>query len=192
MEQQSKLLIKGMVCRRCVMMVKEELERLGYMLLQVELGEVIIENGGKEINREEIAEKLAPLGFGLLDNPKAKLTGDVRALVQEVYSGDFDFPERFRFSILASQRLGKDYNTISDTFIEVERRTVEQYIIDFRINKVKEFLVYTSLTLSDIAFKLNFNSAAHLSSQFKQQTGLTPSYFKEIRKQKAEVMFSEN
>jgi AraC-like DNA-binding protein len=88
--------------------------------------------------------------------------------------------------------LQKDYETISDAFIATEKKTIEQYIIEYRINKVKEFLVYSNLTLSDIAFKLNFNSVAHLSTQFKQQTGLTPSFFRDIKKQKAERAFSKN
>jgi AraC-like DNA-binding protein len=88
--------------------------------------------------------------------------------------------------------LQKDYTIISDAFISLENKTIEQYIIDYRINKVKELLVYSSLTLSEIAFKLNFNSVAHLSSQFKQQTGLTASFFKDIHKKKLATSFSEN
>jgi AraC-like DNA-binding protein len=88
--------------------------------------------------------------------------------------------------------LQKDYDVVSDAFIATEKKTIEQYIIQFRINKIKEYLVYTDLTLADIAFRLNFSSVAHLSAQFKQQTGLTPSFFKNIRRQKSETLFSPN
>ena len=104
--------------------------------------------------------------------------------MEEVYNGEYDFPHGFRFSRLLAERLDKDYEAISDAFIKIENKTIEQYMIEFRINKVKELLVYSNLTLSDIAFKLNFNSVPHLSTQFKQQTGLTPSYFKELKKAK--------
>ena len=117
---------------------------------------------------------------------------EIKQFVAQVYSGDFDFPERFRFSEFVKQKLQKEYDIISDAFIASEKKTIEQYIIDYRINKVKEFLVYSNFTLSDIAFKLNFTSMAHLSAQFKQQTGLTPSFFRDIRKQKAEKAFSRN
>lgn len=180
-----------MVCQRCMMSVKEELQNLGHTPVKLSLGEVSY--SPTEAHDEfALEQRLASLGFSILEDKKSKLAKDVKALIEEVYSGVFDFPERFRFAELVKQRLQKDYDTISDAFIEVEKKTIEQHMIDFRIGKVKEFLVYTNMTLSDIAFKLNFNSVAHLSTQFKQQTGLTPSYFKEIKKQKAETAHSKN
>ena len=156
------------------------------MPVNISLGEVsFIPNDAQ--NQEVLQRRLASLGFGLLEDKKVSMTKEVKQLVEEVYSGDFDFPERFRFAELVKQRFQKDYEGISDAFIATEKKTIEQYIIDYRINKVKEFLVYSDLKLADIAFKLNFNSVAHLSSQFKQQTGLTPSYFKEIRRTKLEA-----
>jgi AraC family transcriptional regulator len=124
------------------------------------------------------------LGFTLLEDKKEKLVKETKGLMAEVYSGSFDFPTRFRFSELAARRLQKDYDTISATFSAVENTTLEKYIIDFRIEKVKEFLVYTPQTLGDISFRLGFSSVAHLSRQFKEITGINPSYFKSIRVQK--------
>ncbi|TKK71996.1 helix-turn-helix transcriptional regulator [Ilyomonas limi] len=192
MQKQSTIFIKGMVCNRCVLTVKNELERLGHVPAQVTLGEVTIWNKEEALNHLELERRLSLLGFSLLEDKKTKVVKELKVLVEEVYCGNFDFPNGFRFSNLVRERLNKDYEAISDAFIAMEKRTIEQYIIEFRINKVKEFLVYTPLTLSDIAFKLNFNSVAHLSTQFKQHTGLTPSFFKEVRKQKTEVVFSAN
>jgi AraC family transcriptional regulator len=181
-----------MVCNRCMMTVKSELESLGYLSVDVSLGEVSFNNPATGYNQSELESRLSILGFSVLEDKKMKLIKDVKALLEEVCSGDFDFPENFRFSRFLAARLGKDYDTISDNFIAIEKKTIEQYLIDFRINKVKEFLVYSTLTLNDIAFKLNFTSVAHLSTQFKQQTGLTPSFFREIKKEKAEVALHKN
>jgi AraC-like DNA-binding protein len=189
--KQEIIFIKGMVCHRCQLTIKNELEAMGHTPLQVSLGEVsFIMN--EAADADSLEKRLSFHGFSLLENKKEKMITKVKQLVEEVYGGDFDFPERFRFAHLAQQRLQKDYTIISDAFISLENKTIEQYIIDYRINKVKELLVYSSLTLSEIAFKLNFNSVAHLSSQFKQQTGLTASFFKDIHKKKLATSFSEN
>lgn len=189
MEQQSTLFVKGMVCNRCVMVVKETLGDLGHEFSQVSLGEITISDAAA-LDKVQLQEKLAEHGFSLLEDRKMKTVNELKQLVAEVYSGDYDFPEKFRFSNLVKERWNKEYEAVRDVFIDKERKTLEQYIIEYRIGKVKELLVYSSLTLSEIAFKLNFTSVAHLSSQFKQQTGLTPSFFREIRKQKAEVVVS--
>ena len=191
MEKRATFFIKGMVCRRCEMVIEEELKDLGHEPVQVKLGEVTVLNNDK-FDKAELEKRLAALGFSLLEDRKVKTVKEVKALVEEVYNGDYDFPDNFRFSNLVSKRCNKDYDAISDVFIAQEKKTLEQYIIDFRINKVKEYLVYSNLTLSDIAFKLNYNSVSHLSAQFKQYTGLTPSYFKEVRRKKTEVIFSAN
>lgn len=190
MEQQT-IFIKGMVCRRCLMTVETELHQMGHTPVQVALGEVSFLTH-EAPDTAVLEERLSGLGFSLLEDKKVKMVKQTKQLVAEVYNGDFDFPARFRFSEFVKQRLQKEYDTISDAFIASERKTIEQYIIEYRINKVKEFLVYSSFTLSDIAFRLNFTSIAHLSAQFKQQTGLTPSFFRDIKKQKAERAFSKN
>lgn len=192
MESTTNIFIKGMVCNRCMLVIKNVLESLGHLPVQVELGVVKIAGSAKEVDWIKVEQRLTLLGFDLLEDRKKKLVTEIKALVGEVYSGAFDFPDRFRFSAYVKERLNKDYDSISDVFIALEKKTIEQYMIEFRIDKVKEYLVYSNDTLSDIAFRLNFNSAAHLSAQFKQQTGLTPSYFKEIKRQKTEVIFSGN
>ena len=190
MNQQT-IFLKGMVCNRCLMTVKTELQEMGYTPAKLLLGEVsYISN--EAYNPAALEERLTSLGFSLLEDKNVKTTKEVKKLLEKVYSGDFDFPDHFRFPNFIKQQFKKDYDAISDAFIATEKKTIEQYIIDLRINKIKECLVYTNLTLADIAFKLNFNSIAHLSAQFKQQTGLTPSFFKNIKRQKSETTFSMN
>jgi AraC-like DNA-binding protein len=175
--------IKGMVCQRCMLTVEKELTSAGHQPLQVSLGEVSF-IPGQDYDPASLEKRLSAVGFSVLEDRKSKLVKEVKSLVEEVYSGEFDFPERFRLSELLSKRLQKEYETISDTFIAGEKTTIEQYVIQYRINKIKEFLVYSDSSLADIAFRLNYSSVAHLSAQFKQNTGLTPSYFRNIRRQK--------
>lgn len=182
MQTQSKLFIKGMVCQRCILVITSELEKLGIQPVKVALGEVTVITSTKEPYYAAVEEKLRPLGFSLLEDKKVKIVREVKKLVEQVYSGTYEFPDTFRFSELIVSELHRDYDTVSALFSLLEHQTLERYIIDYRIEKIKEFLVYSTLTLADIAYKLNFSSVAHLSRQFKQYTGLTPSYFKEIRK----------
>lgn len=184
MMEEQKVQIKGMVCDRCVSTVKSELENMGLQVTDVSLGEVSFSLTGDSPDLELIDEKLKPLGFSVLMDKRLKLVKSIKALVEEVYGGDFDFAHGFRFSELASERLQKDYNTITSQFTSLEDTTIEKYIIDYRIEKVKEFLVYTPQTLADISFRLGFSSVAHLSRQFKTVTGFNPSHFREIRNDK--------
>ena len=180
--------IKGMVCNRCIMTVKSELLDLGHTPLNLALGKAtFIKN--RSSDADPLSERLYALGFSVLEDPKRKLVEKVKTLVDEVFGGNFDFPERFRFSELASKHIERSYEAISDIFIATEKKSIEQYIIQYRINKTREFLLYSDLTLADIAFKLNFNSASHLSSQFKQYTGLTPS---QVRQQKQELVYNSD
>jgi AraC-like DNA-binding protein len=190
MEQQT-IFIKGMVCQRCLMTVEAELREIGYTPVKLSLGEVSFTTNTAH-DYTSLEERLSLLGFSLLKDKKAQMAKEIKELVKEIYSGDFDFRDRFRFSGLASKHFQRDYDVISDAFTVVEKKTIEQYIIEYRIDRVKEFLVYSNLNLSDIAFRLNFNSVAHLSAQFRQYTGLTASFFRKIKKQKAGVIFSSN
>ena len=182
--KEQKVHIKGMVCDRCVSTVKNELKNMGLQVTDVTLGEVSFSLAGDSPDIELIDEKLKLLGFSVLMDKRLKLVKSIKELVEEVYSGDFDFAPGFRFSELASERLQKDYNTVTSLFTSLEDTTIEKYIIDYRIEKVKEFLVYTPQTLADISFRLGFSSVAHLSRQFKTVTGFYPSHFREIRNDK--------
>lgn len=177
-----------MVCYRCISTVKHELENIGLQLDDISLGEVTLSAATEIIDLNAIGEQLKPFGFTLLEDKRARLVTDVKNLVAEIYGGDFDFPEPFRFSTYISEKLQRDYDTISSVFSIREQKTLEKYIIDFRIEKIKEFLVYTPQTLSDIAFRLGFSSVAHLSRQFKMVTGFNPSYYKSVQAGKNQII----
>lgn len=179
--------VKGMVCQRCISTVTNTLAGLGIHATEVKLGQVVLDPSHYFTNFQPLSKKLQQLGFSLLEDKKAILLNEIKNLVKEVYSGNYDFPYNFRFSVLASKRLNLDYDTISAAFCSQEKITLEKYIINFRIEKVKEFLVYTSDNLDDISFKLGFSSMAHLSRQFKQVTGTNPSYFRSLRTLKASM-----
>ena len=183
-----KVYIKGMVCLRCISTVKSELESIGLHLDDISLGEVTLSAGTEIADLNIIGELLKPFGFSLLLDKRAKLIADVKILVAETYGGDFEFPVPFRFSTYISQKLQRDYDTISSVFSIREQKTLEKYIIDFRIEKIKEFLVYTSQTQADIAFRLGFSSVAHLSRQFKTVTSFNPSYFKSLQAGKSKII----
>lgn len=176
---ESKLLIKGMVCQRCILVVQSALQQLGLHPVQVSLGEATVITS-PWLDRALIDKSLKPLGFGLMEDRKVRLVNSVKRLVAEVYSGTYDFPEGFRFTALLMDRLHRDYDTVGALFSQLEHQTLERYIIGYRIEKIREMLAHTDRTVSDLAFQLNFSSTAHLSRQFKQYTGLAPSQFREV------------
>lgn len=177
------LYIKNMVCNRCILVVQQELEKLKIESRNISLGEVEI-NG--ELSSEKLAQfkaNLAILGFELLDNSKKQLIEKIKnIIIQKVHQPRQE--EHYNFSEILSRSLHKDYSYLSSLFSEVEGVTIEKYIINQKIEKVKEFIIYDELTLSEIAFKLGYSSVAHLSNQFKKVTGLTPSHFKQVGQSK--------
>lgn len=182
-----KVYIKGMVCNRCISTVKFELESLGLQMDDINLGEVTFTAGTEISDRSIIEEHLKPFGFSLLEDKRHKLVADIKKLIKEIYSGDFDFPVRFRFSLFISEKLHRDYDNISAAFSVLEKVTLEKYIIDYRIEKIKEFLVYSTDTLATISFRLGFSSVAHLSRQFKTVTGFNPSHFRLLKEEKLRI-----
>ena len=176
-----------MVCDRCIFTIKNELARLHLPVSEVQLGELTSLSALSPLDLEAIQEKLTPLGFTLLEDKRVKLVRELKSLVEQVYSGSWDFEPGFTFSSLVTSILHKDYESVSNTFATLEGTTLERYIINYRIEKVKELLVYSSDTLTDIAFRLGFSSVAHLSAQFRNETGLTPSHFKKIRNDKSAI-----
>jgi AraC family transcriptional regulator len=191
MQKVSKIYIKGMVCNRCVQVVSDELQKLGYPMVDVRLGEVSLGEGFEEVDLGRVEEKLAFHGLTLLEDWKRKTVKAIRQLVQEVYNGEYDFPNDFKFFDLIKRRWN-NYDAITDAFTSIEKKTLERYIIDYRIDRVRQYLVYSNYTLLEIASRLNFNSVSHLSAQFKLNTGFTPSNFRELKRQEAEVTFSAN
>lgn len=176
-----------MVCDRCIFTIKNELARLHMPVTEVQLGELTALSTLSPEDIGAIRETLAPLGFTVLEDKRVKLVREVKALVEKVYSGNYDFEPKFTFSALVREVIQKDYESVSTIFAALEGTTLERHIINFRIEKVKELLVYSSQTLTDMAFSLGFSSVAHLSAQFRNETGLTPTHFKKIRQEKSSI-----
>lgn len=179
----SSLFIKNMVCNRCIMVVKDKLEKLGLDVKNVTLGEVTLGKGPTAEERKQIESVLIPLGFEVIDDKKSRIIEKIKNIIIDlVHHHDND--TRVNLSELLSRELNHDYNYLSNLFSEVEGTTIEKYFIAQKIEKVKELLVYDELSLSEIAYRLNYSSVAYLSNQFKKVTGLTPSHFKQIREDK--------
>ncbi|WP_321282334.1 AraC family transcriptional regulator [Marinifilum fragile] len=177
----TKLFIKNMVCNRCIMVVRNELEKLGISVRHVGLGEVLLE---KELSPEEkvnLDKVLIPLGFEVIDDKKSRVIEKIKNIIIDlVHHHEND--SKNKLSDVLSSKLHHDYSYLSNLFSEVEGTTIEKYFIAQKIEKVKELLVYDELSLSEIAFRLNYSSVAYLSNQFKKVTGLSPSHFKQIGK----------
>jgi AraC-like DNA-binding protein len=171
------LSIKNMVCDRCIRVVKEELEKLHYTVKKVKLGQATIEST-TAVNIQTIKSALEASGFELLEDRKVQLVEQVKTLLIELIHHT-DEGLKTTYSEYLSSVLGKDYSYLSSLFSSVENITIEKYIILQKIEKVKELLVYDELTLSEISYRLGYSSVAHLSSQFKQTTGFTPTAFKQ-------------
>ena len=173
-----RLYIKNMVCHRCILAVEQELKKLG-IASKVRLGEVETDHEIPKDKLKEFDQAISGLGFELLDNSKKQLIEKIKNLIiQHVHHSDED--RKHKFSDIISKALQKDYSYLSGLFSEVEGVTIEKYIINQKIEKVKELLVYDQLSLSEIAFQLGYSSVAHLSGQFKKVTGMTPSQFKKM------------
>lgn len=173
------IFIKNMVCNRCIMVVRQEFEKSGIRPLEVNMGEVVLSKSLSESQLRNIDRKLTELGFEILDDKNKKLIEKAKTtLIEKVQKGDIE--EHFSLSDYLPKKLNKEYTQLSRLFSEVEGITLEQFFILQKIEKVKEWLVYDELTLSEISYRLGYSSVAHLSAQFKKITGLTPSEFKKL------------
>lgn len=165
------------------MVVKDELEKAGYHPVQVELGEVDIQEQPQKAELDSLNTLLKQLGFELIDNRKATIIEKIKTLlIERVNDKQQDGQENI--SLMLTRKLNYEYNYLSNLFSEVEGTTIEKYFISLKIEKVKELLMYDELSLSEIAYALGYSSVAHLSSQFKKITGLTPSFYKEMKEHK--------
>ncbi|QHT68605.1 helix-turn-helix transcriptional regulator [Rhodocytophaga rosea] len=170
--------IKGMVCRRCIEIVKEIFESQGLPVHEVKLGEVTYqENDAQAL--EAAIRLLEKEGFELLTDKQSLTIAKVKELVEQELNTTKAHSRNF--AQLLTESLPMDYDTISALFSHTEGITLEQYLIHRRVQKVQQLLKYTSLTLTDIAFDLGYSSVHHLSNQFKKITGMSPSQFRELQ-----------
>lgn len=172
-----------MVCNRCIMAVQSVLDKLNLSAKSVSLGELIFENKLSDVDLKKLGAELIPLGFEIIDDNKSRIIEQIKNTVIDLVQ-NLNGEQKENISELLSAKLGHDYSYLSNLFSKVEGTTIEKYYIAQKIEKVKELLVYDELTLSEIAYQLNYSSVAYLSNQFKKVTGLTPSHFKQIRENK--------
>ena len=178
-----KLYIKYMVSVRCKVAVQAKLDKLGLHYGQVNLGEVEFKQDITPEQRDQLQRELQNLGIELLDQVNGQLIEQVQALIiQTVHHAD-TLP-KMKNSDYISQQLKREYTPVAALFAEATGVTIERSIIRHKMERVKELLLYNELNLTEIAAKLNYSSVAHLSSQFKKETGLTPTFFKQLRPRK--------
>jgi AraC-like DNA-binding protein len=170
--------IKNMVCDRCVMTVKEVLEDLGYTVDSVTLGKAVIKEDPKKNQLNKIAERLRGKGFELITQRNQALTEQIKAQLIEYLQKIESEQELPKLSEYLSTHLHRNYSYLSHQFSKQEDVTIEQYLIKLKIERVKELLSYHEMTLSEIAWKLNYSSVQYLSNQFKKSVGMSVSEFK--------------
>jgi AraC family transcriptional regulator len=173
------LLVKNMVCNRCVRVVREDLERLGLDVRSVQLGEVVVGTHLPAHLREAVSAVLRNSGFELVEDRRVRTIEQIKhAVIKLVQRREAERQPGGKYSDFIAREVGQSYHALSTLFSSVENITVEHYIILQKIERTKELLKYGELTLSEIAWQLGYSSVQHLSSQFKKVTGLTPSRFK--------------
>ena len=170
-----------MVSIRCKMVVKDAFKKLGLHYVTVNLGEVDVFENITDKQREKLKAILLNSKLELMDDKKSILIERIKAVIVEMVHYSDELPKT-NFSVFLSKKLNYDYTYLANLFSDTQGTTIEHYIIMHKIEKVKELIIYDELNLTEIAYKLHYSGVAHLSSQFKKITGLTPSYFKTLKK----------
>jgi len=175
-----KIYIKYMVSIRCKMVVKSILKKLGLHFIVVDLGEVEIMESLSGEQHNQLAVALHEAGLELMDDKRAVLIEKIKNVIIEMvhYSDEMI---KVNFSDFLSKKLNHDYTYLANLFSEVQGTTIEHYIISHKVERIKELIIYDELNITEIAWKLNYSSVAHLSNQFKKVTGLSPSHFKQLK-----------
>lgn len=175
-----------MMSNRCRMVVKEELKKMGLHFIVVELGEVELMETLNTEQRSELKAALLLSGLELMDDKRAVLIAQIKEAVAEMISSNDD-QMKINFSDFISSKLGHNYTYLAGLFAEVQGSTIGQYIIAHKVELVKELIMYGELSITEIAWKLNYSSVAHLSNQFKKVTGYAPSHFKQLKELRSNV-----
>ena len=186
-ENRNKLLIKNMVCQRCVLTVENILTELKIPFHKISLGEVDLDQKLSTDELKTIDEALQKVGFELIERRVNKIIEDIKKAVIEYLNLGME-NENLKLSSFITKKIPYDYSYLSDLFSTIEGKTIEQFFILSRIEKVKELLVYDQLSLTEISYQTGFSSVHHLSAQFKKVTGLTPSHFKRIAAEKRKYL----
>lgn len=178
-----KIFIKNMVCIRCKMIVSTELEKLGIPFKNLVLGEVDLHDQISQERFNSLDKELRKYGLELIIDKRAKIIEKIKnIIIEQIHYSEEEL--KINFSELLSEKLNYNYKYLSNLFSEIHGTTIEHFIIKQKIERVKELLVYNELNLSEIAWKLNYSSVQHLSTQFKKITGLTPTFFKKMKEKR--------
>ncbi|MDF2450445.1 MAG: AraC family transcriptional regulator [Bacteroidota bacterium] len=169
-----------MVSNRCKMVVKEELTKMKLHFIVVDLGEVEIMEIITVDQRNELKSALLITGLELMDDKKAVLIEKTKNVIIDMIHHSDEVP-KVNYSDFIAEKLGFDYTYLSNIFSEVKGITIQQFIIVHKIERIKELIIYGELNMSEIAWKMNYSSVAHLSNQFKKVTGLSPTHFKQLK-----------
>ena len=172
-----------MVCDRCILAIKQQLENTGISYHNVNLGEVELDIEPTHEQLERFNKNLTAIGFELLDDKKSILIDKIKTVIIEMIHYSEELPT-INYSDYISEKLDYDYTYLSNIFSEVKGITIQHFIIMHKIEKVKELLLYDEMNLSEISYKLHYSSVSHLSNQFKKITGLSPSFFKKLRQKR--------
>jgi len=175
--------IKYMVSQRCKMVVKQELQNIGLHYVNVDLGTVQILENIADSQKEQLGKNLQKYGLELLGDNRKIIIEKIKSVIIEMIHYSDEIP-KVNYSDYISDKLGYDYTYLANAFSEVKGITIQQFIIINKIERVKELLLYDEFNLTEISFKLHYSSVAHLSNQFKKITGLTPSYFRKLKKKR--------
>lgn len=170
-----------MVCPRCIMAVEEQLKKADLPFKEVFLGGTILEKKLSLAELEMLQQNLEKIGFQILEGQDSKKIEMIKNLLHQKVS-EADIPSGFSLSIFLSSAIGQDYSTLSHLYSSLEGITIERFFINLKINKVKEWLFYEEMQLSEMAWSLGYSSVQHLSSQFKKVTGMTPSDYRKLVK----------
>ena len=169
-----------MVSTRCKMVVKEELKKLGLHFIIVDLGEVEIMEDISANVQEQLKTALHESGLELMEDKKGILIERIKGVIVEMVHHTDELPKT-NFSDYLTAKLNHDYTYMANLFSEVQGTTIEQFIISHKVERIKELIIYGELNITEIAYKMNYSSVAHLSNQFKKVTGLSPSHFKQMK-----------
>ncbi|MDA3854045.1 MAG: helix-turn-helix domain-containing protein [Bacteroidales bacterium] len=174
-----KLYIKYMVSNRCKLAVKDALKELGFHFILVDLGEVDIMEDITAEQREQLNNELLKSGLELMDNKRAILIERIKnVIIDLVHHSDEEL--KVNFSEYLSDKLDHDYTYLANLFSEVQGTTINHFLMLHKVERIKELIIYDELSISEIAWKMNYSSVAHLSNQFKKVTGVSPSHFKQL------------
>jgi AraC-like DNA-binding protein len=168
------------------MVVKEELNKLGFFFIIVDLGEVNLMEDISAEQKELFRAALLKSGLELMEDKKSVLIEEIKNVIIDMVHHKEEII-KIKFSDYLSEKLNHDYTYLSNLFSEVQGTTIEQFIIAHKVERIKEMLFYDELNISEIAWKLNYSSVAHLSNQFKKVTGLSPSHFKRLKEKRRPI-----